>query len=105
LVAGRSTLADATVKPSTILANPSQYDGQHVAVSGTVTNIQEKTSHRGNAYDIFELCDTQCIRVFTFGHPSITERQHLVVHGTFSETKHVGSYTFHNEIEADENSL
>ena len=99
------TAADSTLSPSSLLSHATDYNEQHVVVTGTVTRIQEKTSHRGNDYDIFDLCDSKSVRVFAWGHPSITEGQHLAVHGTFSVVKHVGPYTFHNEIEADDNSL
>lgn len=107
IVAIAATLAsgDPSVTPSNLLSQPSKYDGQHVVVLGTVMNIVEKTSRRGNDYDLFDLCDTQCVRVFTWGHPSITEGQRLTVRGIFSVVKHVGYYTFYNEVEADDNSL
>jgi hypothetical protein len=51
------------------------------------------------------LCDGGCIHVFTFGRPKIAEGQKLQVVGTFSAVKHVGTYTFRDEIEADDGSL
>jgi hypothetical protein len=43
--------------------------------------------------------------VFTFGRPALQDGQRVAVRGTFSTTKRVGRYTFHNEIEADEGTL
>jgi hypothetical protein len=42
------------------------------------------------------------VNVFTWGHPNVAEGKQLTVNGTFEEVKHVGRYTFRNEIEADE---
>jgi len=94
--------ADATISPSTLLASSVSYDGKHVAVSGIVQAVEMKTSQRGNDYDVFELCDSRCVHVFTWGHPALSNGQRLTVRGVFEVTKHVGAYTFHNEIEADE---
>jgi hypothetical protein len=46
-----------------------------------------------------------CVNVFTWGHPHLDDGQRLKVNGTFEAVKHVGRYTFHNEIDADEGSL
>jgi hypothetical protein len=95
--------AEATA--SQLLANPATYDGQHVTVSGTAQYVRPKTSRRGNDYETFSLCEQACVNVFTWGHPRINESSHLTVKGTFEAVKHVGRYTFHNEIDADEGSL
>lgn len=89
-----------------ILANPAAFDGQHLSVTGTVADLAEKTSRRGNAYTTFELCDgTACIHVYSYGHPKLTNGQSLTVGGKFFAVKHVGSLDFKNELDADENSL
>ena len=94
---------DATV--SEILAHPSNFDGQHVTVSGTARYVRPRTSRRGNDYETFSLCDQTCLNVFTWGHPNVAEGKHISVNGTFDEVKQVGRYTFRNEIDADEGSL
>lgn len=88
-----------------VLGNPSSYDGQHVELNGTVERVKQKVSHRGNPYVTFSLCSNQCIHVFAFGSPSISEGQTITVRGTFAAVKHVGSYTFYNELDADDGSL
>jgi hypothetical protein len=88
-----------------ILGSPSTYDGQHVDVRGTVEHLQQKVSHKGNAYATFSLCSSQCIHVFGFGSPSISDGQTITVHGTYEAVKHVSGYTFYNEIDADDGSL
>jgi hypothetical protein len=88
-----------------ILVSPSGYDGQHVDVRGTVEHLEQKVSHRGNPYVTFSLCSTQCIHVFGFGTPSLSDGQTITVHGTYERVKHTSGYTFYNEIDADDGSL
>jgi hypothetical protein len=70
-----------------------------------VSNIQPRVSHRGNAYETFRLCDSKCVSVFAWGHPGLAAGQHSIVRGEYDAVKHVGRYTFYNEINADEGSL
>lgn len=88
-----------------ILGSPSTYDGKHVDVSGTVEHLEQKTSHKGNPYVTFSLCSGQCIHVFGFGSPGISDGGVITVHGTYEAIKHVSGYTFYNEIDADDGSL
>jgi hypothetical protein len=54
--------------PETILTNPARFDGQSVTVSGTITNLRETISRRGNPYYTLDLgSGTRAIRVFAFG--------------------------------------
>jgi hypothetical protein len=100
-------LALSTLSVSDLLASPSTYNDSHVVVAGSVADVEAKTSHAGNDYETFDICDVNggCLRVFTWGHPVIHEGGKITVRGTFETTKRVGKYTFHNEIEADEGSL
>ena len=98
IVASATTIAQ-------VLASPSSYDGQHVDVTGRVSGLRSKTSHRGNAYVTFSLCSDRCVHVFAFGTPNISDGQTITVHGTFAAVKHVGEYTFYNEVDADDGSL
>ena len=100
--------APAAVAPTAIadiLANPANFDNKHLTVTGTIAKLAEKTSKRGNDYTTFDLCDTDCIHVYSYGHPKLAEGQKLTVNGTFFADKHVGSYDYKNELDADENSL
>ena len=103
LAALPATSSAATI--GQILGSPSTYDGQHVDVRGTVERLEQKTSHRGNPYVTFALCSSQCIHVFAFGTPSISDGQTITVHGMYESVKHVSGYTFYNEIDADDGSL
>jgi hypothetical protein len=76
-----------------------------VTVSGTAQFIRPRTSRRGNNYETFSLCEQACVNVFTWGHLQVAEGQKITVNGTFEAVKHVGRYTFHNEIDVDEGSL
>jgi hypothetical protein len=89
-----------TLTVDALLNKPAKYDGQQVDVSGTVTQLQRGVSHQGNPYITFSLCASRCVHVFEFGAPNISEGQRLTVHGTFAAVKHVGKYTFYNEIDA-----
>ena len=99
-----SVLAEPT-SPSQILANPTEYDGKHLTVSGTVQHVVAKTSHKGNTYETFDLRDNSCLKVFTWGHPGLQEGRSLSVSGTFDAVKRVGRYTFLDELDADEGSV
>ncbi len=110
LIAGSSAAADVPATPSALLARPSFYDGKHIAVTGKVQRIDERTSQNGNPYAFFELCDAKCVRIMTWGHPTISDGQQLTVHGTFTKVKGPPGITFRSEIEAsyvfaDDNSL
>lgn len=103
LIALPAASAAATV--TLILARPSTYDGQHVDVRGAVEHLEQKVSHKGNPYVTFSLCSGQCIHVFGFGSPSLSDGQTIIVHGTFAAVRHLSGYTFYNEIDADDGSL
>jgi len=49
--------AAAQTSPSEILANPEKYDGHDVTLTGTVTNLRETVSRKGNPYHTFDLSD------------------------------------------------
>jgi hypothetical protein len=98
--------AIAPVQITAVLANPTSFDTQHLSVTGTIAQLAEKTSRRGNDYSTFDLCDgTSCIHVYSYGHPKLTNGQTQTVSGKFFADKHVGSLDFKNELDADEGSL
>ncbi|HEY6326594.1 MAG TPA: hypothetical protein VIW73_08820 [Candidatus Cybelea sp.] len=103
LAALPTTSSAATI--AQVLGSPSTYDGLHVDVRGTVAHLEQKTSHKGNPYVTFSLCSGQCVHVFGFGSPSLSDGQTITVHGTFAAVKRVGGYTFYNEIDAADGSL
>ncbi len=98
LTAGLSLAASAAAIVQ-ITAHPQNFDGQVVTVSGTVSALRARTSRKGNEYETFTVCNGSCIHVFTFGQPLIRDGGQVSVTGTFAAVKHVGRYTFHNEID------
>ncbi len=100
-------VAPAPTAIADILANPAWFDGKHLTVNGTVAQLSEKTSKRGNDYSVFDLCApaTSCIHAYSHGHPKIANGQSLTVNGTFFAVKKVGMLEFKNELDADDNSL
>jgi hypothetical protein len=92
-------LASTTVNG--VLADTQLYDGQHITVSGFVQRLQERISHKGNAYDVFDLCAGRCMRVFAAGRPQIAGGERVTVNGTFSAVKHVGTHTIYSELKVD----
>ncbi len=71
-----------------------------MTISGTITNLRETVSRRGNAYYTFNLSDgTRAIRVFSFGKAPCRSGT-ATVEGTFAQVKQVGRLTFHNEVTA-----
>ncbi len=95
---------DTSLGPPFLMSHASAYNGHHVAVEGIVTNVVARISHAGNSYETFNLCSHDvvvCVHVFTWGQPSFSQGEETTVHGTFWTVKHVGSYSYYDEIEAD----
>jgi hypothetical protein len=85
-----------------LLRDPAAYDGKHVAVSGKISALRQRTSAKGYAYSTFELCSPSCVHVFTFGHPKLEDGQQFTVRGMFSAVHTLGGHTYKNEIQDDE---
>jgi len=84
-----------------IAKNPAAFDQKKVTVNGMAEEINSRTSRRGNSYTTFRLSDEgDAVKVFTFGTPPIKDGQRVEVRGVFQRVKHVGAYTFHDEIDA-----
>jgi DNA polymerase III alpha subunit len=98
LALGRSGWS-ATV--AEIAKHPESFDQKTVTVVGTANQVDRRTSRRGNAYTTFRLIDrAESVKVFTFGTPDIKDGERVEVRGRFQRVKQVGSYTFHDEIDA-----
>ena len=77
------------------------FDHQSVTLQGTVAALRETTSRAGNDYTTFKLQDGGCdVNIFTWGHPTLTNGDHVRVEGVFETEHHQGRYTFYNEVEA-----
>lgn len=92
-------LAASAAAIAQITAHPAAFDGRVVTVSGTVSALRSRVSRKGNPYETFALCSSSCVHVFTFGQPAIRDGESVSVTGTFAAVKHVGPYTFHDEID------
>ena len=86
LAAVASTVACAhtsqSVAPSALAANPSNYDGQSVTVSGTVKNPTARETRRGTA-TAYQLCDNACINVIEFDNTNVSDGSQVTVSGRF----------------------
>jgi len=86
--------------PSEILANPDRFDGQVVTIEGTMTNLRQRVSRRGDPYYKFDLSDgKQAIRVFSLGR-SPCRSGAVMVEGTFNKMKRGRRYTSYNVVNA-----
>lgn len=93
----------AEVGVCAIVAKPANFDHQTVALQGTATALKETTSRRGNDYTTFKLQDPSgcgAVSIFTWGHPTLSNGDHVSVEGVFETKHHQGRYTFYNEVEA-----
>jgi hypothetical protein len=100
MVSSVVSLAVETTVPA-ILANPGQFNGKTVTVRGIATAVKPTVSHRGNPYTTLRLQDGgSAIAVYTQGHAATANGDRVEVIGVFQTVKHVGPYTFYNEIEA-----
>jgi hypothetical protein len=71
-----------SVAPSALTANPSNYDGQSVTVSGTAKNPTARQTRRGTA-TVYQLCDSACINVIEFANPNVSDGSQVTVSGHF----------------------
>jgi hypothetical protein len=94
----------AEVAVCSLATNRASFDHQNVTLQGTAIDIKETTSSRGNDYTTFRLQDStngSCtVSIFTWGHPTLTNGDHICVDGVFETEHHQGRYTFYNEVQA-----
>src|SRR6516164_8287529 len=87
-----------------LATNRASFDHQNITLQGTAIGVKETASRRGNDYTTFKLQDStnhSCtVNIFTWGHPKLTNGDHVRVEGVFETEHHQGSYTFYNEVEA-----
>ena len=103
-------IADAQAIKTTvseILNNPDKYDGKMVQVEGTIGSLRFKTSKKGNQYTTMTVRDSSnaMLKVFSFGTLPLQKNDSVIVVGRYQKVKHVGSYSFYNEIDASEGSV
>jgi hypothetical protein len=86
-----------------IVANPAGFNSQIITLQGTTIALKETTSRRGNDYTTFKLQDPSgrcAVDIFTWGHPLLTNGDHVRVEGVFETEHHQSPYTFYNEVQA-----
>jgi len=84
-----------------LLSDPARYDGQMISLSGALTNLDVRVSHRGNSYYTFELDDgSGRVTIFSFGGPPCPAGSLVTVEGQFLRVKYVSGYTFYNQVDA-----
>jgi hypothetical protein len=89
--------ADAPLAPSTLVANPSSYDGKTVTVAGTVAKFQTASTLRGTV-SFFQLCDGKCVVVIDASKPTYKNGDHQTASGTFHTTFKGPRRTFSNVV-------
>lgn len=80
---------------------------KNIEVTGTVFDLKFKTSKVGNKYMTFKIKTTDNV-VYNCYSPewlSIRSNDLLNVSGKYFETKNVGRYTFHNELDVEDFSF
>ena len=90
--------AAAALAPSTIVANPSAYDGKSVTVTGKVTNYQVSSTPLGGKAAGFQLCDSKCVVVIDKTATSRSDGATATVTGTFHTSFKGPRRTFHNVV-------
>jgi hypothetical protein len=93
----------AEINVCEIVAKPANFDHKTITLQGTATAVKETTSRRGNDYTTFKLQGPNgcgAVDIFTWGHPTLANGDHIQVDGVFETEHHQGHYTFHNEVQA-----
>lgn len=103
LVSLMTVAQSADIGICSIVALPAGFDHRSISLPGTVASLKETTSRKGNDYTTFKLQDPSgcgSLNIFSWGHPSLSNGDHVRVEGTFETEHHQGQYTFYNEVEA-----
>ena len=103
LLASIASADGAEVAICSLVAKPSNFDHQPVTFQGTATAVKKTTSRRGNDYTLFKLqgpggCGT--VDVFMWGHPKLSNGDHVRVEGVFESVHHQDRSVFYNQVEA-----
>ena len=84
-----------------LIAAPDKWHGRPVVLTGIVSQLDAKTSQKGNPYYTFVLTEGLArVNVFSHGAPQIKDTNRVQVEGTFLKVNRVGKYTFHNQVNA-----
>jgi hypothetical protein len=98
------SLACENTTVSSINVNASKFDGKEVCVEGSVSDLEFKTSKKGNPYTTFSVNDEifNSVTVFSLGSLQIKEGDKVKVTGKYDVVKQVGiiTYSYFNAISA-----
>lgn len=96
-------LTAEALKVDAVLKDADKHDGKDVAVTGTVSNYQAKTSRAGNKYATFTLKGANnTLSAYTQGHPDPAPKDGDTVEitGVYRKEKKVSdTYTVKNELD------
>jgi hypothetical protein len=94
--------AETTVEK--IVDNRDSYDGQEVAVTGTVSNLKFGSLEVGNNYTTFMLASKSGgrIKVFAWGKLPLKAGQKVEVAGVYRKVSKAGNRYFYNQIAASD---
>ncbi len=99
-----ATIANAAdVSLCSLVAKPANFDRQAVILRGRATAVKETTSRQGKNYTLFKLQDPgDCgtVDVFTWGHPKLSNGDHVRVEGVFETVHQQDRSIFYNQTEA-----
>lgn len=95
-----------SASPYAIASHPSGYDGKIVRVVGTVADLDDRVSRKGNAYHTFQVTSGKdSVTVFSFGPAHVSDGDRVRVTGKFQLERRVGYKTYYNEIDATKGSI
>jgi len=103
LLASGASADAADVAICSLVAKPSNFDRQAVTFQGIATAVKKTTSRRGNDYTLFKLQgpgDCGTVDVFMWGHPKLSNGDHVRVEGVFESVHHQDRSVFYNQVEA-----
>ena len=95
----------ATVKD--ILANPGQFNGINVHITGQISSIEQQSSRNGNIYLVMTVSDfnapdrhEQSLKIFALMWPRLQKGDAVAVEGTYHMDYWFGGWPFENFIDA-----
>ena len=102
LLASGASADAADVAICSLVAKPSNFDRQVITFQGTARDVKKKTSRRGNDYTLFKLQGAGgcTVDVFIWGHPKLSDGDHVRVEGVFETVHHQDQLVFYNQVEA-----
>lgn len=92
--------AQEQVTVQALLNEGKKYDGKQVVLVGTVRDLKEKVSKKGNPYYTFKIGEgKQTVSVFSYGKATVKNGDRVRVTGKFAVEKRVAYATYRNEID------